>query len=322
MTPANPPDPRGLLGDLTGRTARLMFYTLLAITLMALDHRGKYVDQAHRVAAGLTEPLLLAVEAPVSLGRRIAEEASARRELAREVASLEQALQIRDARLSRMQDVVDENEELRRLLGAGRRLEAEYLPAELVSVDLDPFAHRVVVRRGRLDGVEPGMPVLDAGGVLGQVESVGRHTARVILITDPDHALPIRVQRTGARTIAYGSGSADTLRLDDLPMNTDLEAEDLLVTSGLGGGFPPGLPVARVQSVDRSPGRTFASARAQPVAFMDRGRHVLIVATRDAAGPVPAAPEAGAADAPSEDAESATESRDAATGEPPPETGP
>lgn len=293
MTPANPPDPRGLLGDLTGHTARLMFYTLLAITLMALDHRGKYVDQVHRVATGLVEPVLLAVEAPVTLARRIVEEAAVRRDLAGEVASLEQALRIRDARLSRLEDVAAENEELRRLLGAGRRLEPDYLPAELLSVDLDPFAHRVVVRRGRLDGVEPGQPVLDAGGVLGQIESTGRHTARVILITDPDHALPVRVQRTGARTIAYGSGSVDALRLGDLPMNVDLEPEDLLVTSGLGGGFPPGLPVARVESVDRAPGRTFATARARPLAYMDRGRHVLIVSAPDPVGPLPPEDEAG-----------------------------
>lgn len=299
--------------SLAVRTARLMFYSLLAITLMALDHRGRWVDQVHSISAGLVEPALFLLETPFAAARRIGEDLGARRDLAREVAELEQALLIRSARLGLLEDLAQENEELRSLLGAGERLEQEFIPAELMGVDLDPFAHRVVVKRGRLDGVKPGQPVLDSGGVLGQVERVDRLSARVILLTDPDHALPIQVRRTGARTIAYGSGSIDELRLNDLPMNIDLEPGDVLVTSGFGGRFLPGLPVGRVVSVDRTPGKPFASARVEPLASMDRSRHVLIVEVAepapaesdDAAGPTddPAVPEAdesgnGAAETP------------------------
>src|SRR5699024_3515940 len=128
------------------------------------------------------------------------------------------------------------------------------------------WAHRVVINRGRRDGLEAGQPVMDSFGLMGQVAEAGQSVAQVILISDPDHALPVRVQRTGLRTVAYGSGRINQLRLTDLPMNVDLQAGDMLVTSGLGGASMPGLPVAEVESVSRPVGEAFANAVVRPVA--------------------------------------------------------
>ena len=173
-----------------------------------------------------------------------------------------------------------ENERLRRLLGAASSLQVNYHFAELLRIDLDPFSHRVLINRGRNDGVLSGQAVIDSGGVMGQVESVLPGMAYVILISDPGHALPVQVARTGHRSIIYGSGDTSILRLSELPINIDLQPGDHLLTSGLGERFPAGYPVAEVMSVQREPGQTFAVAYARPLAALDRGREVLLLEPR------------------------------------------
>ncbi|MBY6204114.1 rod shape-determining protein MreC [Halomonas denitrificans] len=284
---------RALLGA-AGGTARLMAYALLAITLMALDYRGRYVDRVRSLAGQLVEPLVLLVDLPFRGAERFEEFWSRRGELVDRVRTLEREAVERQAALGELADLAIENRTLRSLLDAGRRIDREYLAAELVSIDLDPFAHRILVKRGRGDGVAVGMPVIDDRGVLGQVEDVFAATARVILLTDPDHALPVQALPSGERTIAYGTGQVDRMRLNDLPMNTELEIGDLVVTSGLGGRFPAGLPVGRVVELDRPSGEPFARAGVEPLSAMDRNRLVLILD----AEPAPSAVDANAAGVP------------------------
>ncbi len=267
---------RALLGA-AGGTARLMAYALLAITLMALDFRGRYVDRIRSLAGQLVEPLVLLVDLPFQGAERFEEFWSRRGELVDRVRLLEREAVEREAALGELADLAIENRTLRALLDAGRRIERAYLAAELVNIDLDPFAHRILVKRGRADGVVAGMPVVDDRGVLGQVEDVFATTARVILLTDPDHALPVQALPAGERTIAYGTGRVDRMRLNDLPMNTELEVGDLVVTSGLGGRFPAGLPVGRVVELERPSGEPFARADVEPLSAMDRNRLVLIL---------------------------------------------
>jgi rod shape-determining protein MreC len=267
-------------GDQAARTARLMVYGLLATILMVLDYRGGYVSDIRSRTAVLVEPLLLAVEAPFALGRRLGEELRSRHELQDRIALLEQQLRSREAALIMLDEFESENAELRRLLEASRRVEVTYRAAELMSIDLNPYSHRVLINRGRRDGLQEGQPVIDADGVIGQVDQVARNSAHVILISDPDHALPVRVRRTDLRTVAYGTGQINSLRLTDLPMNVDLEPGDVLITSGLGGLFPPGLPVAEIRTVTRRAGEPFARADARPLGRLDRARHVLVVAAQ------------------------------------------
>lgn len=289
---------RALLGA-AGGTARLMAYTLLAITLMALDYRGQYVDRFRSLASQLIEPMILLVDLPFHGAEQFDEFWSRRVELVDRVRRLERDAAEREAALGELADLAVENRALRSLLEAGQRLKRDYLAAELVSIDLDPFAHRIVVKRGRSDGVVVGMPVIDDLGVLGQVEDALHATARVILLTDPDHALPVQVLPAGERTIAYGTGRVDRLRLTDLPMNTAVRVDDLVVTSGLGGQFPAGLPVGRVVELERPSGEPFATASIEPLSAMDRNRFVLILEVET---DPKAAPANGGADVAAEDA--------------------
>jgi rod shape-determining protein MreC len=303
VTPGGSSWPAAIDGDAAARIARLMFYALLAIILMTLDYRGRYVEKIRALGWRAVEPVVLAVEAPFALGRRLGEEMRTRHELMNDIAALERQRRQQSAELALLQELRNDNRELRALLEASRRLETTYRSAELMKIDLNPWSHRVVINRGSSDGLSTGQPVMDSLGVIGQVDELGLRTAQVILISDPDHALPVRVQRTGLRTVAYGSGRINRLRLTDLPMNVDLAPGDRLVTSGLGGAFPPGLPVAEVESVLRPAGEAFARAQARPLGRLDRARHVLVVDTPEP--DVEAAPEPDAEEAPA--GESATE---------------
>lgn len=276
-------------GPIAG-TTRLIFYALLAICLMALDYRGLYVERARDVALNLVEPMFRLVDLPGSAWSAVAVYFDHRQTLARRLDRMQRELLEARARAARATDLARDNARLRALLEAGQTTEVDFMTAELTGIDLDPFAHRIVISRGRVDGIVPGLPVIDDRGVIGQIESVMRHSARVVLVSDPDHALPVQVLPSGERTIAYGSGALDRLRLTDLPMNTAVERGDLVVTSGLGGRFPAGLPVGRIVALARDPGRAFARADVVPLAAMDRNRIVLILQPKTPPDP----PETGA----------------------------
>jgi len=257
--------------------ARLMFYILAAMVLMTMDYRGDFLDRFRALTGYLVEPAFMVVEAPFLFAGRTFENWRDRRELVAERDALRQSLQEARARIVLLEDLARDNRELRELLGAAGRVDMDLQSVELRRIDLNPYSHRVVVNRGLRDGLVEGQAVIDAAGVFGQIDHTLLHSAQVILITDPDHALPVRVERTALRTIAYGSGRTDELRLTDLPMNVDLEPGDRLITSGLGGRFPPGLPVAEVVTVKRPEGEAFATALAYPLAGLERARHLLVL---------------------------------------------
>jgi rod shape-determining protein MreC len=151
--------------------------------------------------------------------------------------------------------------------------------AEILGVDLNPYRQQVVIDKGSTSGVYVGQPVLDANAVMGQVVRVDPLTATVLLITDEDHSLPVRVSRNGLRALASGTGVIDRLELPHLTNNADVQVGDQLFTSGLGGRFPAGYPVARVVEVRIEPGKPFATVIAEPNAGLDRAREVLLVWT-------------------------------------------
>ncbi|TVQ28476.1 MAG: rod shape-determining protein MreC [Wenzhouxiangella sp.] len=273
-------------GDLAGRTARLMAYVLLAVVLMTLDFRGRHVERARALAFSLAEPIFLVVESPFRFAVSLRDNVRDYQVLLAERDQLERALRESEARQLLLGELVEENAEMRELLDASLRLDSRFLTAELRNIDLNPYSHRVFINRGLRHGVRPGLAVIESAGVVGQVDQVATRSATVILLSDPDHALPVRVQRTGLRTIGYGSGRIDELRLTDLPMNVDLEPGDVLVTSGLGGRFPAGLPVAEVAEVQRPSGEAFAVAKARPLARLGSIRQLLVIEL-EAPGPLP-----------------------------------
>jgi len=256
-----------------------MLYGLLAVVLMAMDHRGKYVPRVRSVAQYAVEPVYHVIDWPVTAARNISAQFEGRRSLRRENEQLKKTLLSQQGALQRMQTLVRENERLRALFQGAESQPYDYRFAELLRVDLDPFSHRVLIDRGSSDGVQPGQAVIDGAGVMGQVEDVHLHYASVRLISDPNHALPVQISRTGLRIVAFGLGETSRLSLPSVPREADVREGDLIVTSGLGDRFPGGYPVAVVTSIDREKGQTFARVEAAPLAALDRGREVLLIST-------------------------------------------
>ena len=266
------------------QTARLMLYRLLAVVLMAMDHRGQYVSRVRSVLEYAVEPVYHVVESPARAIRNLQGQFQTRRALRHENEDLRRQLLSQQADLQRLDTLVEENRRLRALFEGAEGLVYDYRFAELVRVDLDPFSHQVLIDRGSSDGVVVGQAVIDGAGVMGQVEDVHLHFATVRLISDPNHALPVQINRTGLRTVAFGSGETGALKLPNVPRLADVREGDLVVTSGLGDRFPGGSPVARVTRIDRPEGKTFVQVEAEPLAALDRRREVLLISAH---GPAP-----------------------------------
>jgi len=244
---------------------------------MTLDHRYNQLDSLRASLSVVVYPLQLAVELPGTVTSWFRESLATRRQLQEENASLQTQLLMLKTHSQKLQSLEVENIRLRELLDSSFEVGEKVLVAELMVANLDPYKHQVLINKGELDRVYPGQPLLDAEGVMGQVVHVGPYTSTAVLITDTSHAIPVRVNRNGIRTIALGSGTINRLDLPYLPNNADVVPGDLLVTSGLGGRFPPGYPVAVVEAVQHDPGRTFANIVAKPTAKLDRSSEVLLV---------------------------------------------
>jgi rod shape-determining protein MreC len=176
----------------------------------------------------------------------------------------------------KLQTLRAENAELRRLLSVKERFSEQLLQAEINRLSNDPFIHRATINRGFLASVKKGQPVLSADGLVGQVVAVYPHASEVLLVTDSTHQLPVQVTRTRDRAIAFGIGLLNRLELRNLPDTVDMVSGDLLETSGLGGRFQSGIPVARVIDVIRSPGQPFARVMAVPIAQLSRLSLVMV----------------------------------------------
>lgn len=184
-------------------------------------------------------------------------------------------------KLQRMAALTAENGRLRALLNSAKQVEQRVTISELIGVEPDPRSHIVIVNRGESDQVHEGQSVIDASGMMGQVVAVGYNTAKVMLITDQRHAIPVLINRTGERAIAEGTGDINRLRVRHLSPTTDIRVGDLLVSSGLGGRFPVGYPVAEVVQVDGGPGKTFLEVQAKPLARLSQSRYMLLLRDAD-----------------------------------------
>jgi len=269
----------------------MIVFVALSMVLMTLDHRYTHLDTLRAGLSVVVYPLQLAVELPRTITDWFREALTTRRQLQEQNASLQTQLLMLKAQGQKLQALEVENMHLRELLESSFDVGEKVLVAELMSANLDPYKLQVIINKGELDRIYPGQPLLDAEGVMGQVVHVGPYSSTAVLITDAAHAIPVRVNRNGIRTIALGSGNINLLELPYLPNNADVVPGDLLVTSGLGGRFPPGYPVAVVEAVQHDPGRSFASIAARPTARLDRSREVLLVWPGD--NPITKTAEAG-----------------------------
>ncbi|WP_374601455.1 rod shape-determining protein MreC [Arenimonas sp.] len=306
---AYPGNPAPRLTDGAGSTLPLLAYLAVAIVLMVADLRGGFAAKARVHLSMLAEPVWWLAAAPGRLADGTGEFFSSRSGLQQENERLHRELQVNASRLHRLLAVAEENQRLRELLGGTRGFRLDAQLAGIIDVDLDPSRQRIVLDAGSNDGVQLGQAMIDAGGVLGQVIEVTPRHSTALLLTDPEHAVPVQVARTGLRAIAYGTGRTDMLRLPSIPQSGDIRVGDRLVTSGIGGRFPAGFPVGTVESVQPDETQLFVVAEARPAARLDRGVEVLLVSNRidglDAGPALPDPPvpeEAPAASAPGGDA--------------------
>jgi len=271
---ASPTPPRS--SDVAG-TLRLLTYLALAVALLVLDHRGGWLSQIRAQASVAVQPLWWLAGLPARLGDSVREDAVTRATLSEDNRRLRNALLVSGARQARLRVAAAENARLRGLLGAAERGGLDVQLAPILDIDLDPTRQRLMLDAGTRDGVRVGQSVIDAGGLVGQIIEVTPGTATVLLITDPDHAVPVLVGRNGVRLVAYGQGRSDQLELSSIPLSADVKVGDAIITSGLGGRFPPGFPVGTVATLRPDDSRAFLVAELTPAAQLDRGRDVLLL---------------------------------------------
>ncbi len=286
-------------GDVAG-TLKLLAYLAAAVALMVLDHRAGWLAQVRQVGEVAMQPVWWVAGLPGRIGDSASGTARTHGSLTDENRALRKALLMSGARVARLQAAADENQRIRRLLGAARdgRLDVQLVP--ILDIDMDPSRQRLMLAGGSGDGVRVGQAAIDAGGLVGQIIAVTPTTSTVLLLTDPAHAVPVEVVRSGVRLVAYGNGRSDQLMLANVPLSGDVKVGDSVVTSGLGQRFPAGFAVGTIAALRPDDSRAFLLGEVTPAAQLDRGREVLLLrpGTPDSGPGTREAPLQAAADAP------------------------
>ena len=258
-------------------TLRIIILVITSIVLMTIDHRWNHLEIVRSTLSHLLYPLQYTIDLPIRFYNWTDKAISTQQTLLDETKRLlDQHLQSRVS-LQKLEILEKENSRLRDLLSATPKVKEKVLIAEILTVEVNPYRQLFILNKSAANDVYPGQPIIDAEGVMGQVIHVNSLSSTAILITDASHALPVQVDRTGLRTIAFGSGQTRYLDLRHLPHNADIKVGDKLITSGLGGKFPPNYPVAVITEVERPAGDAFAMVKAEPLALLDRSREVLLV---------------------------------------------
>ena len=270
-------DSRPIIGRGPPLGATFLTLALASVALMVADKRYNQLEQVREWLSAAAYPVQAAVDLPFRAWDWVTDSFADRSRLREENLELTARLRLANLQLQRFAALEDENRRLRDMRENSAGVADRVLVASIMNVDLDPFRHRVLVDKGARDGVFKGQAVLDAEGIFGQVSQVHAETAEVILISDAEHAIPVQSNRSGLRTIAVGTGDSDRLSLPFVTVESDLKVGDLLISTGIGGVFPRGYPVAEVTRVDRTAAATFALVDARPTARLDRNREVLLV---------------------------------------------
>ena len=256
---------------------RAIALVVLSILLMWLDNREHHMDAVRRAIGAAVYPIQIVVDTPARLWGWLREVSTSNNQLRLENSRLKTEALITRGRIQELAALKAENDRLRAMLEAREQVSGQVRVVEIMAVDANPYRHNIVLDIGSNDGAYDGQAIVDASGVVGQVIETGLTTSQAILISDPDHTLPVVVNRNGLRTVAFGTGEYDHLDLPFLANNADIRPGDLLVTSGLGGTFPSGYPVAIVETVTRIPQEPFADVTARPAAALDQVREVMLI---------------------------------------------
>jgi rod shape-determining protein MreC len=260
---------------------RFTFFSILSACLLVSDARLNYLMLFRQGIATVVYPMQRLGSMPGELSRRIGEFFVTQSRLQRENDQLRHQELRNSASLQVLKSLESENHHLRELLAMRERIARDFIPAEILYGHRDPFTRRVVVDRGIHHGVQAGWAVVDENGVVGQVTRVFPWLSEVTLITDKEQAVPIQAVRSGLRGVTFGIGYDGTLELRFMPVNADIQNGDLLVTSGIDGTYPPGLPVAVVSNVERNAAYAFARITCTPAAGVNSATQVLVVAANE-----------------------------------------
>lgn len=251
--------------------------SLASIMLMVFDARTPWLDAPRNVLSVVLSPVQTLASVPATISRFFTNALTAEPDVKIAYENMrDEYFQLKSEALL-LRTLKQENDNLRSLLDASKRLDENIKLAELVNVSIDPYNHRVLISKGIISGVYAGQAVIDDRGVIGQVTEVMPLNSSVILITDPGHAMPIQVERNGLRTLIEGTGNVSLLRVPFLNHNSDIKVGDVLISSGLGGRFPNGYPVAVVSDIDVIEDEAFLRVSAKPIAKLDRSNHVLLL---------------------------------------------
>ena len=251
---------------------------------MFADNRFGFLDRVRFGLGYATTPVYWVADIPARVSTWIDDVFVYRTDLLEENEYLREELLVAQQELQLLESLASENSRLLELNDATQAIEGEVVPAEIINISPDPYSKRVLINKGARDGVFAGQPLIDANGLMGQVDEVLPFTSWVLLITDSHHVTPIEVNRNGERALARGSRSTATeLELEFVTQTQDMLAGDLLVSSGMGQIYPKNYPVAEIISVYVDPGQDFASIRAKPLAQINSTRHVMLVSNQEGA---------------------------------------
>ena len=257
--------------------ARLIFFALLSLLLLFVDARYKYLESTRSTLSVLLYPLQRLVTVPDSLWHQADTFFTLQGNLIRDNSELRQQHSTDSAQLQQLQVLRADNQHLRQLLVVQQHADFPMQLAEIVYVERDIFKRKLFLDKGAQASVLAGQVVMDDSGIVGQVTRVYPWLSEVTLITDKDHAVPVQLLRTGLRAVVFGSGDTSELALRYMPVSADIQNGDILVTSGIDGTYPPGLPVAKVNRIERDPAYPFARIQCTPIAGVDKQRQLLIV---------------------------------------------
>ena len=262
--------------------ARLVFFAMLSLLLLFVDARYRYLESTRSALSVLVSPIQRLATLPGALWQQTSDfiiTQSTQRVLIKQNDDLNQQHQLDAAQLLQLQALELENQQLRNLEGLPIRNEFSTQLAEIIYAERDVFKRKVLINKGADAEVRIGQVVMDDVGIVGQITRVYPWLSEVTLVTEKDHAVPVQVLRNGLRTIVFGAGDASQLSLRYMPTSADIQSDDVLVTSGIDGIYPPGIPVAKVVKVERDAAYPFAHVTCLPLAGVDKHRHLLIMSS-------------------------------------------
>ncbi|GBE07904.1 cell shape-determining protein MreC [bacterium BMS3Bbin11] len=265
------------LGGAAPATVRIIVLIALSVSMMLIDYRTQQLERLRNILQTVVYPIMFVSSIPREVIYGVTGSMEKSENLQTNNESLRQENLLLRSRLKKLHSLEADNRRLKRLLGQSDQIAERVLLAELVEVSLEPYTQQISLNKGSRDDVYVGQPVINGDGVIGQVVHTSQFQSTVTLLTDPSSAVPVMVMRNGLRGVLFGTGVRNRLTMPYLTADADIRVGDLLITSGMGGRFPTGYPVATVTDVEQEPSDEFLTINTLPVTQLDHGREVLLI---------------------------------------------